>query len=296
MDSRFSDRYQTSNCYGYENLVYHRWCSLDISNEFSIQEAGVTLPHKDYYVKRLESEINIPNLYTLEYVCSGSGYIETEKERFHVKKGDTYLLRWKEEFVYYADPDEPFEKMWINFSGKVIRGVLTLHSMDQTVNVVHVDTSEAFSAIYRTLNNINQVGYGTAYLRVLHNILDIFEMMSASYIQGQSKQQKLARLIKDHIDNSSYYDITVTKIVEITHYCERHLERAFKQCYGMSIKRYIQNCKVKQAKQMIRYSGLTLSQIGEMLGFGNYKHFSYVFRMVMGETPAQFAKRERINY
>ncbi len=295
MKRRFPERYQTPTYYGKEDLVYHRWCNLDISNEFSIQEAGVTFPCRDYYIKRLENEINIPNLYTLEYICSGSGYIETEKEMIHVKAGDTYLLCWKEAFIYYSDPDEPFEKLWVNFSGKVIHGVLSMHSMNRTVNLVHVDTMEFFRSIHNALRCIDQIGYGITYLRVLHGILDIFELMSMSYVQEQTKLQKLARQVKDQVDNSSYYNITVAELVENTHYCERHLERAFKQSYGMSIKRYIQNCKVRQAKQLIRYSDRTLTEIGGLLGFGDYNHFSYAFRMAMGETPAQFAKRERVN-
>lgn len=291
-ERRFGSRYEDENHYGKEDMVYHRWCNLDSANEFTIQEAGVTYPCPEYYVKRLNNEICAPNVFTLEYVCAGSGYIETATQTYHVRAGDTYLLRWQEEYLYYSDPEDPFEKLWINFSGNIIRGVLSMYTMRNTVNIVHVDTGNHFAAIHEALRHIDRQGYSVTCLQILHRIMNIFSEMETSRVNEQPRLQKLARLAKDLIDATPNYNITVARLSELSHYCERHLERAFKECYGIPLKQYIQNCKVEQAKQMIQYSGYSLKEIGNRLGYCDYNHFSYAFRSITGESPAHFAKRE----
>ncbi len=292
---KFDARHTLPICYGREEVVYRNWTRPGENNEFTIQEAGVTFPCRDYHMKRLGDEISVPNLFTLEYVRSGSGYIETAAKTYRIKAGDTYLLRWNEEYVYYSDPTDPLEKAWINFSGSIISGMLTFYSMQDTVNIVATDTNSRFSQICDTLQNIEQLGYRAAYVGVLHGIMKIFDSMEEGYSRRRPRLQRLAANVKDIIDGTPNYCITVSRLAEMSHYCERHIERAFKESYGISIKKYIILCKIEQAKQMIRHSSHSQKDIASMLEFCDYNHFSGTFRALTGETPAQFAKRENGN-
>ncbi len=292
---RFDARQTMPICYGREDVIYRNWTRPVGKNEFTIQEAGITYPCRDYHMKRLYDEIAVPDLFTLEYVRSGSGYIETETKTYRIKAGDTYLLRWNEEYVYYSDPTDPLEKVWINFSGSIISGLLTFYSMQDTVNIVATDTNNRFLQMLETLQNIELLGYRAAYVGVLHTVMKIFDSMEEGYNRRRPRLQRLASNVKDIIDGTPNYCITVSRLAEMSHYCERHIERAFKESYGISIKKYIIICKIEQAKQMIRHSSHSQKDIASMLEFCDYNHFSGTFRALTGETPAQFAKRENGN-
>ncbi len=73
---------------------------------------GTTYPNKAYCINRPASDIAC-----IEYVVSGKGHVLINEREFTVCAGDTYYLPEGANQFYYADRDEPWEKIWVNFSG-----------------------------------------------------------------------------------------------------------------------------------------------------------------------------------
>ena len=50
-------------------------------------------------------------------MVKGKGYVEINGETHEVKAGDLYFLAPMQEETYYADKDDPFEKMFLCCAG-----------------------------------------------------------------------------------------------------------------------------------------------------------------------------------
>ena len=72
-----------------------------------------------------------------------------------------------------------------------------------------------------------------------------------------------------------------------------YLMRTFKRCTGMTPLAYHQRLRCEKAKELLLSSGLTVSQVGEAVGYVSSSHFSHIFRKLEGCSPTEFQKNPR---
>ncbi|MDE6891749.1 MAG: AraC family transcriptional regulator [Lachnospiraceae bacterium] len=67
-----------------------------------------------------------------------------------------------------------------------------------------------------------------------------------------------------------------------------YLERIFKEEEEVTIGQYIQREKIKRAKNILKYSDRSLTEVGDYLGYSSQSHFGTVFKKETGMTPRQY--------
>ena len=82
---------------------------------FEVHMCGHTPPNPDYEMFRYDNIVHV-----FEYVVSGKGIIETKESRATVGAGDFYLLKKGFTGHYRADPDDPYDKIWVNVRGELV--------------------------------------------------------------------------------------------------------------------------------------------------------------------------------
>lgn len=66
------------------------------------------------------------------------------------------------------------------------------------------------------------------------------------------------------------------------------LKRLFKQIFGDSIFSYYQEFRMKEASRLLKAGKLSVSDVGNQLGFTNLSHFSKVFKSHLGMNPKKY--------
>jgi AraC-like DNA-binding protein len=69
-----------------------------------------------------------------------------------------------------------------------------------------------------------------------------------------------------------------------------YVSQKFREETGQSIKAYIREAKVSEAKSLLKYSQLSLAEISELLSFSSQSFFTATFRQVTGVTPGHYRK------
>jgi AraC family transcriptional regulator len=69
-----------------------------------------------------------------------------------------------------------------------------------------------------------------------------------------------------------------------------HFIRVFKAETGMTPVRFVETCKIGQAKALIETSDLLLGDIADQLGFSDQSHLTRRFKKIVGLTPAAYAR------
>ena len=69
-----------------------------------------------------------------------------------------------------------------------------------------------------------------------------------------------------------------------------HLMRTFKNEKGTTVSLYRNRKRVAEAKKLLSYSNLSLTDIAIMVGFNNSQYFSKVFKEVAGISPKVYRK------
>lgn len=105
---------------------------------------------------------------------------------------------------------------------------------------------------------------------------------------GSSDQEfisKLNKLIRDNIGDSSF---TVEDLASHLSLSRVQLYRKVKALLGLSVSDYINNIKLEKAKELLKTSGLNISEVAYATGFSSPNYFSTAFKNKYGLSPKDY--------
>jgi YesN/AraC family two-component response regulator len=97
-----------------------------------------------------------------------------------------------------------------------------------------------------------------------------------------------ARRAQDCIDVHYFEDISLTSVAEMLGVDRAYLSRAFKQATGCNIMLAIAKKRIAKAEECIMRGDLSLTDIADLVGYGDYAYFNRVFRKVSGMSPSEY--------
>ena len=86
-------------------------------------------------------------------------------------------------------------------------------------------------------------------------------------------------------------EIDIGTLAEKLGFHSAYLTRLFNRYAGDSPLRYLTNIRIHEAKRLLRDSSLSISRVGELVGYPDQFHFSKTFRKATGMNPSAFRKQ-----
>ncbi|MGL4594567.1 MAG: helix-turn-helix domain-containing protein [Thermoguttaceae bacterium] len=99
------------------------------------------------------------------------------------------------------------------------------------------------------------------------------------------------RLIREHACSG----FSVTKLAEELRVERRTLERRFRKIIGRSPHDEISETQIRQAKELLRFTRLTVAAITRRVGFKSVPHFTAQFIKYAGERPGEYRSSVDMN-
>lgn len=134
------------------------------------------------------------------------------------------------------------------------------------------------------------------------NLLELFliKLSRVSFLATKSERQEFTidgvrvpqpvKNIVDYMKENIYGRITIKDIAEHIHQSETQAKKIFSRYYGTGLIHYYNALKIKEARRLIRDSGLNMSQIAESLHFDNPQYFTKCFKRFVNMTPSEYRK------
>ena len=109
----------------------------------------------------------------------------------------------------------------------------------------------------------------------------------------QDRRRQLAHLgpvgeAADFIQKRLDGPLRLGEVAAAVGYSERHLERLFRQVFGMSVWRFVVQSRVHAASRALTQSDRSITQIALAHGFCDASAFSRAFRAVTGLAPKEY--------
>ena len=70
-----------------------------------------------------------------------------------------------------------------------------------------------------------------------------------------------------------------------------YLSKIFRETYGTTINNYLISKRITRAKQLLRFTDMTVDEVGAAVGMGDANYFSRMFRKVEGISPRKYRKQ-----
>ncbi|AZS16302.1 AraC family transcriptional regulator [Paenibacillus lutimineralis] len=153
------------------------------------------------------------------------------------------------------------------------------------------------SEIAYTLSDmfIQQIESDTNFNTFVETIKKVFkEYAKQVMLAKEQRYSKVVIKVEQFIYNNLYQKLSVQEIANNVGLSADYLSKQFKKDTGITIVDYILQEKIKEAKNLINYTNLSISEISNYLQFYDQSHFIRVFKRICGITPKQY-KLQNLN-
>ena len=221
----------------------------------------------------------------LVYILGGScKYTFAEDGRsFQAGAGD--LLYLAHGAVYQMDVLEKYDFIGINFF---------FDSTDTRIsNVFKLKSSDKIEGMfYQTLKDSNSttVAHKIALLYRIYNEMILSERVG--YLPG-SLREKIDEAILS-ITKNARNTPSISDLAAEAEMSEVYFRKLFKSVTGVSPAKFITDCRIARAKELLTADDLSPEDIAEQCGFSSASYFCRVFKQTLGVTPTEYKKRFHI--
>lgn len=246
----------------------------------------------NHQAKRSKNEFPYFNLHV---VLKGKGYLHTRKETHILSQGDCFLYFPYEEQYYYSDRDNPWEVIWVHFSGNHLAEFL----IERGLHLSNVWTlklwNNVVAAIIELLKEVEDSGilHPSALSTLTYGIISevITQIEPLTVNKGPDIYNRIVLLLPKMREFAS-------KPFVLKHWSDElgistfYFCKIFKKTTGMSPTNFIMLCRLQKSKQLlIDQRDFTVKQIALECGYPSISYFGRLFHENEGMTPADYRKK-----
>ena len=234
--------------------------------------------------------------YLIHYISGGQGLFRTEGAEHRLTAGDVFLMRPDTAAEYSADAEDPWTYEWVGFSGTDAGQILASTDFSENRSVIH-----AFSAgaeLRQHLRRINDA-FGNTYSHAirmtgelylaLHTLVEHAERPAP---ESWDNAYAVNRAV-DYIDARYSYPISVEEIAAYAGVSRSTLFRHFRKLLGVSPIEYLEEYRIRRARELLLSTDLTVAAISVSTGYDNGLYFSKAFKKSVGMTPTAYRAGHR---
>lgn len=252
----------------------------------SIECFGITYPNPNFHICRTDA-----TYFILEYIMSGKGYLVVNGKTYPLKANDVYLLEPGSSHEYYADKNDPFKKIWVNFRSDLFFNIFNEYGLQQTYVFPDTDILDEMSSIV-ALEKVS-VYNDHIYKAASKQLFSVF-MKLAEKTEVKAEGSVIAQQILAELDRAIDGTVSIEEICSKLFISRSKLIREFKKHYHITPHAYLIGRKVAFAKMLLQNTTHSIKSISNHLGFADEHYFSNIFKAKAGMSPSEY-RRSRTN-
>lgn len=171
--------------------------------------------------------------------------------------------------------------------------VIILNTLSQRAAInggLDPETSYQLGEIY--IQKIESARDVNTLTNISQKLLIDYSERVASFKHPQTNHDKINEAMH-YIRENCQKRLMVEDIAEIVGLSKEYLSSKFIQATGITLPNYINQQKITEAKQLLHFTDLSLSEIAEYLSFSSQSYFQSIFKNMTGYTPTEYRKQSK---
>lgn len=270
---------------------YFRCFAQEKGEPFVIEIGGKSWCDGSYLINRKQAKI-----WVVEYVLAGRGTVRDTSDpnrEYYPEADDVYLLEAGKDHYYYADAEEPWEKIFVNFSGPVVEGLADAFCLSGRIHYPGMSVLKPeFLQIYEWMTNMElPERYVLEQVELkIHKIFRILGQQGRDRQQDTGEMQKVRRYLDEHVRQI----VTIQDLSELIYRSPDYVIKHFKREMGMTPYQYLLKRKMTIAERLLRDTVLPVKEVAEHLGYEDAHYFSGLFKKEKGASPKRFRENMHV--
>ena len=155
----------------------------------------------------------------------------------------------------------------------------------------HTSDRENFSAVrYKYREKLkNCIDYGSAEKLLREFSRDNIDILKNIFLSGK---HSIVEKVNLYIENNYSQEISLAQLAEIFYMSPNYLSAVFNEKNGINLKDFVNRLRIEKAKNLLKETGLKISEISRRVGYSQVSYFGSIFRKFEGCTPKEYRNRE----
>lgn len=254
---------------------------------FFVQEAG--------HIRLLQSHAGTQrsqlDSFLLVQVAAGSGRLQYDGRTFALRTGDCFWVDCRRPHGYRSADNDPWELRWVHFNGRSAPAFYHLFEARGPV-FTPADGADIAARLDAVLDLARRWDAGAE----LHASAQVAALLAGVLAApDDAADPAAARLdaVRAYLIAHCAENISLDDLAARFYVSKYYLARSFKRRYGETIVTCLHAARLDAAKQMLRYTDLTLGQIAARCGYKEQAYFTRRFRAAEGQTAGEYRRAWR---
>ena len=216
------------------------------------------------------------NCITPEYLKETTNYLVGYIQTFN-RNNVAKTLFQLEEYLYNVENDISEVKLFLTDLYLQVK---------ERISVLYPNSPVPFSGNSVVINIIESKHY---MYEIIQFLSEQFEMvMNAT---GNPSRNNIIDDILYYIEHNYQNNIKLETIAPLFGYNSAYLGKIFNKTVGENFNSYIDHMRIEHSKEMLLSGNYKVYEIAEKVGYRNVDYFHKKFRKYVGESPAEFRKK-----
>ena len=137
------------------------------------------------------------------------------------------------------------------------------------------------------LKPVNYEEFGTC----IDNLkISLFERRVSSAAEPEKQEERAITGITRYLQEHLAEEISLSVLAEQFNLNPQYISQLFKSEIGVNFLVYLTNIRMEKAKKLLLSTALSIAEVAEQSGYGDYRVFTKVFKKSEGITPSQYRR------
>lgn len=251
-----------------------------------LQEVGTLQAIRPYTTGR-----NGLNSYLFFTVVSGKGDFIYNGIRYSLNTGDCVFIDCREAYSQITSEDL-WRLQWVHFNGTTMEKIYHKFCERGGTPVFHTEWGSQYLDLLNQIYRICEEDGHVINMELAEKLMSLLTLLMKETWNSQQKQKISSRLnirdVKKYLDDHYMEGCSLDNLAEIFYIDKFYLTKMFKAQYDMTINYYLNRVRITKAKELLRFSNLSIEEIGCQVGIMEPNYFARVFKKIEGITPSVY--------
>lgn len=227
-------------------------------------------------------------------VLSGEGELSYDGQNYQLHSGDCVFIDCRKAYSH-STSDNLWSLQWCHFYAPSLPAVYEKYKERGGRPLFHPENIDLFTGLLSDLYNLAAMSDYIRDMRINEKLGSLLTLLMEQSWHPECMTVSRKRMelieIKKHLDEHYAEKITLDDLARCFFINKFYLSKIFKETYGTTVNNYLISKRITRAKQLLRFTDMTVDEIGVAVGMGDANYFSRMFRKVEGTSPSEYRKQ-----
>ena len=258
---------------------------------FYMQEAGYFKTGWPYFTERSNR-----NSLLLIYTLSGEGRLLYEEKEYGLTEGSCLFIHCMKHHEYHTVKGKKWEFLWLHFNGEKARGYYE-EFVKNGFRILVIRQKELVEGLFREIIERNRKRELTTEVRtggLIGTLLTELIVQNTTESRQAVLIPACVRAAEKYLEQHFREKVMLQELADMLHMDKFYLIKEFSRYVGVTPHEYQIGLRLSYAKELLKYSDLSVTEIAYACGVNQTSHFISLFKEREHLTPAKFRKEWRM--